>query len=90
MAAGTGNKWFIYHMYGGKMVLDKAENMLHLRQSYQGDPKFENDPVAAGFEPLPEERIRAYEAQYEIKFDPAPRPPLKAFVPPTGSRPLRG
>jgi len=82
MAGEKEPMYYIYHMYDGKAVLDRADSWLHVKQHYAGDPKFEKDPVAATLEPMSEKTMAAYAKQYEIKFDLSSRPTLKAFVPP--------
>lgn len=87
---GTGKKMMIYHMYGGTMVMDEGWGLAQLRHHYQGDAKFENDIVAATYEPLSDRTLKQYMAQYQITYDPTKRGPLKEFTETARPRPLRG
>lgn len=83
-------KFYFYHMYDGKMILDEGENIFQLRAHYKDDPKFGNDVVAAVLEPLSEKTLQKYLDQYQITHDPAKRGPLRPFTPQPFERPLRG
>jgi hypothetical protein len=70
---------FIYHEYDGKMVVDEAAHTAEWRAHYQGDPKFKNNPIAGLDQPMDEKTLKRYEEFYELKHDPAKRPPMKPF-----------
>lgn len=77
--------WYIYHFDGnGGVVMDVADHCDHIEQVHKamGLP---NPNYMAGLQtPMSAETMAKYEAQYKVKFNPAPRPPLPKFVEPTG------
>lgn len=77
--ADDGGRWYIYHKYDGKIVMDRADHTQHLRHHYREDPKFKGEFVAASQAPLTEAELKRLEDFYGAKHDPSPRTKLKEF-----------
>jgi hypothetical protein len=75
-------QWYIYHLYDGKIIMDRADHTDHMRQAYAGDPKFKGAFLAGTKTPLTPHELKGLEAQYEAKHDPGTRPALKPWVRP--------
>src|SRR5579872_556274 len=75
-------KWYIYHKYDGKVVLDRTDNSDHMRQHYASDPKFSDRNFLAGTrQPLTPPELKALEERAGAPFDPSPRPALRPYTP---------
>lgn len=71
---------YIYHLYKGKIVMDRADHTDHLEQHYAGDPDFKAAYVAGADKPLTEAEIKRFADYYSAQHDTAVRPALKPFT----------
>jgi len=74
--------WLVYHLEGGKMVMDEVDHIDHFMQHHQGRKGFENKLVAAVQEPLEGEFLKRFEDFYGAKLDSSPRQKPAAYKPP--------
>jgi hypothetical protein len=80
------SQWYLYHIYDGKLVMDRADHSDHAEQHYANDPKFSARRFVAGSPtPLTDVELQALAKQYEVQVDTSPRPALKPWTPPAKS-----
>jgi len=69
MAADAARPWLVYHLEGGKMVMDEVDHIDHFMQHHSGRKGFENKIVAAVQDPLEGKFLEKLEEQYKAKLD---------------------
>jgi hypothetical protein len=72
---------YIYHEFGGKIVMHRANSPWHLQQALHSDPRWTGRYVAGLYEPIKEQDLAALAKGRGMEISTETMPTLPPYVP---------